>query len=675
MVTSTISAVAMVAVLALGVVLTVAFSRSYRMAGRIAMLVLLAGLGLAVSLAVQFARDGSPADVSFARLPLFKSAVTMHIDGLALLMLLTLLVVALMGALFAARYVVSLRTRSVGRFYVAFLLMVLSAAAVLLSGDLLLFFVAWEFMSLPAFLLIVHEDRRQENLRAGLNYLILNGIGNIGMLTALLLIYPHTASFGFMDVRQALGAMMLASPWLANLVVGLMLLPFVTKAGLFPTGDWAPGAYSAAPCPGAALLSGVVSKLGAYGALRLFLWLIPLGAAPPGWLETWGVVLATWGAASIVLGSSAAVVSNDGKRLLAYSSISQSGYIFLGIGVTVTALEMAPAVATLALIGCAIHLVVDALHKSALFLVVGSVTYRTGTRDLNKLGGLERLMPGTTLVALAGAASLAGLPLTGAFVSKWMLIQSALWLGRSSPLFLAYVVAALVGSVLAVAYGFKLVGTIFLGPESKLVSETEEGKLPSSMRWSQAVLAVGSFVVGLAPVLLIGPFTSSLPQSLAGIGTQAFSEISLLRIVPAAQGAPVAMVSPLWLLGLLLAAGTLGWVWSRLGGAKVRATEPWACGAQVTTDEMRPRGAGYFWALSEYLERIYVEIGVPTFAGPEQRWQTLESDRWAFDRISGYCWAIARRFAALQSGLTQRYVLWQLLGAAIITAIVLYMRR
>ncbi len=675
MVTSATCAVAMVAMLAVGVVLTVAFARSYRLAGRIAMLVTLVALGLAVSLAVQFATRGPSPDVSFARLPLFKSAVTMHIDGLALLMLLTLLVVALMGLLHAARYVVSLRTRSVGRFYAAFLLMVLSAAAVLLSGDLLVFFVAWEFMSVPAFLLIVHEDRRQENLRAGLNYLILNGIGNIGMLTALLLIYPHTASFAFMDVRQALGGMMLTSPWLANLVVGLMVLPFATKAGLFPTGDWAPGAYSAAPCPGAALLSGVVSKLGAYGALRLFLWLVPLGAAAPGWLETWGMIIATWGAFSIVLGSSAAVVSNDGKRLLAYSSISQSGYIFLGIGVAVTALAVAPAVATLALIGCATHIVVDALHKSSLFLVIGSVTYRTGTRDLNKLGGLERLMPGTTLVALAGAASLAGLPLTGAFVSKWLLIQSALWLGRSNPLFLAYVVAALVGSVLAVAYGFKLVGTIFLGPESKLVSETDEGEVPSGMRWSQAALAIGSFVIGLAPALLVGPFMRVLPQSLAGVAAQAFGDVSLTRIVPAAQSVPIASMAPLWLLGLLGVGVGVGWLWSRSGGAKVRATEPWACGAAITPDELRPRGAGYFWALSEYLERIYAEIGVPTFAAPEQRWQTLESDRWAFDRVSEYCWAIARRFAALQSGLTQRYVLWQLLGAAIITAIVLYMSR
>ena len=105
----------MVATLAVGVVLTVAFSRSYRLAGRIAMLVTLVALGLAVSLAVQFAGRGAPADVSFARFPVFKSAVTMHIDGLALLMLLTLLVVALMGVLHAARYVVSLRTRSVGR--------------------------------------------------------------------------------------------------------------------------------------------------------------------------------------------------------------------------------------------------------------------------------------------------------------------------------------------------------------------------------------------------------------------------------------------------------------------------------------------------------------------------------------------------------------------------------
>ncbi len=668
-------AVAMLATLAAGVLLTLVFSGSHRRATPFAVIMVLASFGLAIALAVKVSEVGGITRASFASMPAFKSTLTLHVDALTLVMLLTMMFVASWLVVFASRYNPSLRTRSVGRFYAAFLLMLLSASVVLMAGDLLVFFAAWELMSLPAFLLIVHEDRRTKNLRAGMSYLILNGVGGMAMLTGVLLIYPHTNSFSFEDTRQALSVLMHTSPWLANGIIALLLLPFGTKAGLFPTGDWAPEAYSAASCPASGLLSGVISKLGPYGAIRLFFWVVPLGSIPPPWLEVWGMALATWGAASIILGSSAAVVSDDGKRLLAYSSVSQSGYIFLGIGVAVAALSVSPVISAVALVAVGVHVVVDAMHKSALFMVSGSITFRTGTDDINKLGGLESRMPVTTVTALAGAASLAGLPLSGAFVSKWLLIQSALWLGRTHALFLVYVVVALVGSVLAVAYGLKYVGAIFLGPQSTLVAEVTGGEVPRRMRVPQKALVICSFVIGILPAFFIDSIMQALPPSLAGAGAQAFGELSFARLLPLAGATPTAAFSPLWVLGMLLVGVGGAWLWSRMGDAAVRETEPWACGEFFIPDDVRPRGGGYFWALSRYLSRVYTQIGLPTFAGPEQRWQTLESDRWAFDRVSAYCWMIAHRMARLQSGLTQRYVLWQVLGAGLITLIVLYSSR
>lgn len=667
-------AVTMLGVLGAGVVFTLALSTRHRDAARVAGVVNLVALALGVGLAIEVVRGGT-AQASLALLSAFKSSLALRVDGFSLLLLITLLFVALWAVLFSTRYLPSIRTRSVGRYYPAFLLMVLSAAAVLLAGDLLLLFVAWEFMSLPAFLLIVHQDRRTESVRAGINYLVLNGLGGLAMLTAVLLIYPHTHSFAFGDVQIALRGLMVTQPWLVSLIIGLLMLPFGTKAGLFPTGDWAPAAYAAATCPASALLSGVVSKLGPYAALRVLLWMLPLDVMPGQWLEYWGMALAAWGAASILLGSSAAVVSDDNKRLLGFSSVSQSGYLFLGIGMTLAALDRAPTVANLALIGCCVHMVVDALHKGALFLVTGSVGFRTQTGDLNKLGGLESLMPRTTLVAVAGAASLAGLPLTGAFVSKWLIIQSALWLGNSHALFLACVVVALLGSVLAVAYGLKFVGTIFLGPRSKLVSLVRGGEAPGWMGITQAVLAAGSFAIGLAPALLIRPIVASLPAGPGRFAPQALAEVSLARVVPMLGATQAGALSPLWLLGLLVVGVAVAWAWSRSGAAPVRSTEPWACGELLLPDEVRPRGTGYFWALSRYLARVYTQIGLPTFAAPQQRWQTLESDRWAFDRMSGMLWGVARRLARLQSGLTQHYVLWQLLGAIIVALLVLYASR
>lgn len=667
-------ALTMMGVLAAGVLLTLVLARRHRDAARVAGVVNLMALALGLGLAVEVTRGGT-AEASLALLTAFKSSVTLRADGFALLLLLTLLFVALWAVLFSTRYMPSVRTRAVGRYYPAFLLMVLSAAAVLLAGDLLLLFIAWEFISLPAFLLIVHQDRRTESVRAGINYLVLNGVGGLALLTALLIIYPHTESYSFGDVQAALRALVVTRPWLVNLIIGLLMLPFGTKAGLFPTGDWAPAAYSAATCPAAALLSGVVSKLGPYAALRTLLWVLPVDVMPVGWLEYWGMALGVWGAASILLGSSAAVVADDSKRLLAFSSVSQSGYMFMAIGVALAALNRAPTVANLALIGCCVHMVADALAKGALFLVTGSVGFRTATNDLNKLGGLESQMPRTTLVAVAGAASLAGLPLTGAFVSKWLIIQSALWLGPAHAVFLACVVVALLGSVLAVAYGLKFVGTIFLGPQSKLVALVQGGEAPGWMGVTPAVLAAGSYVIGLLPALLIRPIVTSLPAAPGRFAAQALSEVSVLRIVPMSGATPAGALSPLWLLGLLAVGVAAAWGWSRSGGAPVRASETWACGELVAADEMRPRGAGYFWALSRYLARVYTQIGLPTFASGQQRWQTLESDRWGFERLSGGLWAVARGLARLQSGLVQHYVLWQLLGAIIIALVVLLASR
>ncbi|MBC7288903.1 MAG: hypothetical protein H5T86_12875, partial [Armatimonadetes bacterium] len=413
-----------------GAAVTALFSRTPRLAGWLSVAFVLVALLLAKGIGAHMYMGGGPVAGQLFEIPLLGSALVFHVDDLSLLLLVAILFVGLWAAVFSVEYVPHIKDGQPAVFYPLFLLFLLGMCLVVTVWDLLFFVLAWEFMSLPAYLLVAYEYRRPENLRAALKYFILTHIGNLGMFIGALIIFSRTSSFSFPDAQSMLAQLSQSHPWLTNLILALFVLAFATKAGLFPTGDWLPDAHPAAPSSVSAMLSGVMIKMGPYGVLRLFFWVLAARAVPENWLVAWGLVLATWGAVSILLGSSAALACNDSKRLLAYSSISQSGYIFLGIGVALAALRSAPLVGAVALVGSLFHIVADALHKSTLFLTAGSVLYKTGERDLNKLGGLERYMPGTALAALASGMSLAGLPLTAAFVSKWMLVQSTLAAGE-----------------------------------------------------------------------------------------------------------------------------------------------------------------------------------------------------------------------------------------------------
>ena len=184
-------AIAAMVVLAAGTLLALAWSSSYRVAYAIGVATLVGAFALVICLAARLVAGGAPAMATLATLPAFKGTVSVYVDGLTLLLLLMLLLVGLLSAVFSFRYIRALRRRPAGRFYSVLLLLVLAMAGVLLAGDLLMFFAAWELMSLPAFLLILHEDRRPEKVRAAMKYLILNGIGGIGMLLAILMIYKY----------------------------------------------------------------------------------------------------------------------------------------------------------------------------------------------------------------------------------------------------------------------------------------------------------------------------------------------------------------------------------------------------------------------------------------------------------------------------------------------------
>lgn len=648
-----------------GAILTTMFMAARRLCAWLAALSIAAALVLAVQAAIGIAEAGGPLEFRLFRLGFVGSSLAVHFDWLSAMLAILTLSVGLLCGVYAGRYIEHVKTPNVLGFWPAYLCFLAGMYGLVCVADLLFFIVMWEFMSLSGYALIVYEKERKENLRAGLKYFIMTHAANMGLFIGAIILYRAVGSFDFNDLRWGLTALAEARPWLTNLAVALIALAFVTKAGLFPVGDWLPDAHPAAPSPVSAMLSGVMVKLGAYAAIRLLFWVLPVALLPGSWLLWWGIVLGAWGALSAFVGSAAAVVSNDSKRLLAYSTIGQSGYIFIAIGIALAFLKVNPLISAVALIAALLHILADAAHKSLLFLTAGSVLYRTGQRDMNHLGGLMARMPSTGTAALIGTLSLAGMPLTGAFVSKWLMFQSGLFGGLHSPIFIVYVVAALFASVMAIAYGLKFFGAVFLGACPQQVAEQEPREVPFSMDLPQMLLAGACVALGVLAVVPIGWCAAALPGALGGPATHALSEVGLWSIESRLGVMGVsALFAPLWMAALFVLCLLLCRGLSRLGRAPVRHVEGWVCGERVSPELTRVQAHGYFWALTDYLRGIYPQVGLPRIALPERIPPVLDIDRWGFGRIADGCRWAAQRLSALHSGVPQLYMLWQAVGAA-----------
>src|SRR5579864_9332441 len=370
---------------------------------------------------------------------------------------------------------------------------------------------------------------------------------------------------------------------------------------LCPFGQmWLPDAHPAAPSPVSALLSGVMIKTGVYGLMRYFLWLIPAAAQDRFPLARWGMVIALLGTVTLFTGTMQALKQEQTKRLLAFHSIGQIGYIALGLGTCLALLPAGPgasALAMLALLGALFHVLNHGLFKGLLFLNAGSVLQATGTQDLNRLGGLMKYMPLTGLTALVASLSISGVPLFNGFASKWAIFVAAIQ-GASSARYLA--ICALVGiltSALTLASFFKFFGTSFLSRTSALVVEKAalrsalqraESPAPTdhvprpdlevgwSMQAPQLLLAFLCVLLGVLPGLamrFLQQAAAATPESLgAALAKSAPAAAAGISGLTGPQG--TAAFLPLLLLGIVAVSFLLAYGIGRLGSAQRRTDAP-----------------------------------------------------------------------------------------------------
>jgi len=582
---------------------------------------------------------------------------TVGLDGLSAFFFLPLLLLSPLAALYGRAYLDRAQNR-VGPSWFFFNLLIISMMLLLAARDGILFLLAWEIMAVSSFFLVITDHRHASVRKAGWTYLVAAHIGTAALLVFFALLGGRESVFDFQRMASQGGM----PPVPATVLFVLALAGFGSKAGYFPLHVWLPEAHPAAPSHVSALMSAVMIKVGLYGLLRALTFLGPVQAA-------WGWTLVAVGLVSGIFGVALALAQNDIKRLLAYSSIENSGIMILGIGAGLLGIcWRLPALALLGLGGGLLHVLNHAVFKGLLFLGAGSVLHATGTRQMDRLGGLIRPMPWTGFAFIVGAAAIAALPPFNGFVSEFLIyfagVKAALR-GTTPAVVLAGGILggmALIGGLAAAGF-LKCAGLVFLGePRHPHTGPVHEAT--GSMRWPMVALAALCLAMGLAASRML-PLAAGAVRVIAGdaLGAAAGS-------FPPEAGAILAKAA--WMGALLLiAAGALYGIRRRLGAAAAGGEDTaatWDCGYARPSARMQYTAASFTQPLTDFLHAcLGARNKAPAVGGyfPESAGFALRTPdparQWLFAPLFRF---IARRLSpllALQHGRIHLYVLYMAL--------------
>ncbi|MFH0771615.1 MAG: proton-conducting transporter membrane subunit [Candidatus Omnitrophota bacterium] len=454
-----------------------------------------------------------------------------------------------------------------------FLAFTLSMAVVVAARNIFLFLVAWEIMSLVSYFFVALDTTHEKSIQAGTIYIVMTHIGTAFLIVAFMIMYKYANSFDFLAIKNACPAM---SPQTKNIVFLCLLIGFGTKAGIVPLHIWLPYAHPQAPSYVSSIMSGAMIKTAVYGIIRFVIFILGVGSS---W---WAVLVLVLAVISCLVGVIYALMENDLKKLLAYSSIENIGIILLGIGLSMFFLSMnLPYLAVFSMIAGLYHLINHAIFKGLLFLCAGSVYKSAGTRDIEKLGGLIKNMPQTAVYFLLGAMAISAMPPLSGFVSEWLTLQAfflgAVNMAGGHKLFLGICASALaLTGGLAAACFVKAFGVTFLAlPRSHYAGNAKEVSLP--MRAAMFFLSLLVVIFGLAAVPIM-KLLSRVAAAATSIDISAMSfSINNLTLNPQ-TGNNVYLSAPLLAIALL-ASGIAGFfVYAIFGMNKARIYKTWDCG-------------------------------------------------------------------------------------------------
>lgn len=384
------------------------------------------------------------------------------VDYLASFTLIAVNLISLAALVFSFGYMT--RYTGLWKFYALLMIMLTGMNGFIITGDFFNLFIFLEITLLAAYALVGFGCEAEE-LEAAFKYAVIGSLSSMFILLAIGILYAMTSTLNMADLGRSITT---SQGFLIHFVYGLLLVGFGLKVALVPFHTWMPDAYSAAPTPASAMLSGVSGVLGVYALIRLFFNVFP---SSPAVLNIFLIL----GTISIFVGILLAKLQYDLKRLLGYSSISQMGYIILGLGLGTP----------LGILGAVFHMLNHGLMKSLLYLNTGSIEYATGTRDFREMNGINKQLKPTLITSMIASFSISGIPPFNGFFSKLVIILAAVQAHQP-----VYALLAAVASALTLAVFLKVQKHIIQSDSSSNETPAKPIKVPFSLNSAVIFLAI-----------------------------------------------------------------------------------------------------------------------------------------------------------------------------------------
>jgi len=553
---------------------------------------------------------------------------------------------------------------SLGMFYSLFLA---GMFMVVLADDALFFLISWEIMAAASYFLVMFEDERRENRRAALLYIVLAHVGAIAILLSFGIMAGLATEFKSFSgyTFDAMRGTDFPPQW-ATAAFLLAFFGFAAKAGVVPLHVWLPEAHPVAPSNVSALMSGVMLKTAIYGIIRVTFDLI---GDFPWW---WGALVLVFGLVSALVGILSAVLQQDLKKLLAYSSVKNIGIILVGIGLAMIfySFDMT-LLAALALIAALYHTLNHAMYKGLLFMGAGAVLHATGERNMEKMGGLIHSMPWTAALFLIGCISISALPPFNGFVSEWLTFQAFLLSpALASPLLnllipLGAALLALTGALAATAF-VKAFGVTFLGHwRGHQARPGHEANW--AMRLSMLLTAISCLGLGVLPTIIID-WIDVVPEQLVGstIASSA-GAFGWMWLTPIAHER-ASYSGPIVFLGIL-AVVVITYLLLHSRRAAIHRVPLWDCGFEKITNRMQYNATSFsmpirriFGFLFSIKERVRQVTMLGHSAFPKRlQYQLRVRDLfwgWLYTPVVDVSFWISRKVGMLQQGRIQIYLIY-----------------
>lgn len=409
--------------------------------------------------------------------------IALEVDALSLFFGLLVDLAVFVSAIYSVKYMEEDRS-NIKQYYILLLMLAGGVLGLVLTGDLFNMYIMVEIMTFAAVALTAFRSKTEGALEAAFKYLVVGGIGSTVILTGVIMLY---AQYHTLNLAQMAALCTTDMRTTTKVAFALLFVGFSTKAFIVPFHPLAADAHGAAPASISVLISGVLTKSGIYAIIRLTYFIFQTMNLP-----AMQFLLVFIGCVSMFVCVTMALAQRDFKRLLAFHSISQIGYVLTAVGIC-TGLGISAGL---------YHAMNHTIFKGLLFLAAGAVMHQCGTGDLNKLGGLSKRMPKTTVLFLIGAFSISGIPPFNGFASKWMIYQATYQKAVESGSigFALVTIVALVTSVLTLASFVKVSQSVFFGQLPENLKDVEE--TPFGMRLAMGIFAVLCVVTGLFPSLV-----------------------------------------------------------------------------------------------------------------------------------------------------------------------------